>query len=587
MALSTCGIDLGTTFSCAAISKDGKTDVIPTNTGKSTVPSFVSFCGNEIIIGEAAKAKASTNLKNTVYDAKRMIGHRFDDRGVQEDMKHWGFVVERGSNNECLIKVEYKGAPYSATPQEISGHVLRYLADNVEAKYGVSNESTIHAVITVPAYFSDAQRRATINAGELAGLNVLQVINEPTAAAIAYGYKYFVDHTDRTILVYDFGGGTFDVSIITVKDKKISVKATGGDTHLGGEDINQNLLNYYVEKIKKEGGEDISNNKKKLWQLRKAIEDAKINLSVSNSIEVDSGCLEDNDIDAELSRAEFNKINKKLFEKTIDIVKNVLDDSGLSKKDIDDIVLIGGSSKIPKVQELLSDYFGGKTMNKDINPDEAVAVGASILAEDILRGVKERKGRDGRIELIDIASGEILNPNDKAMQILDGSREVIDSTIFNDSDTFHKILLPSSKHGTGKKVVVSNGYKQPIKPSKGRKVVVEDVLPHSIGFSDYYGVFFKVLEKQSTIPCKNSVEADNAIDNEKELHLKFYEGEDKTAKNNKFLHEYVIGNIPSCKAHEVTFILTLSINENGICSASAVPEDTKFFKNVQFSFSTK
>ena len=380
------GIDLGTTYSCVGIYQNGNVEIIANDLGERTTPSYVGFSDTERIIGAAAKNAATSNPTNTVYDAKRMIGSEFSDSKLQEDMKHFSFqVVDR--NNKPKIKVNYKNEDKEFTPEEISAMVLTKMKQTAEAYLG---QPVKNAVITVPAYFNDSQRQATKDAGIISGLNVLRIINEPTAAAIAYGLDK-ISEAQRNVLIFDFGGGTHDVSLLSLEDGVFEVKATAGDTHLGGEDIDTRIVNYVVEEFKKKHKVDLSDNKKALRRIRSAAERAKRTLSGQSqtNIEIDS-LYEGIDFTLNLTRARFESLCVDIFQKTLEPVERVLRDSKISKPEVNDIVLVGGSTRIPKVQELLSNFFNGKELCRKINPDEAIAYGAAVQAA-VLSGHKDEK----------------------------------------------------------------------------------------------------------------------------------------------------------------------------------------------------
>ncbi|CDK29068.1 unnamed protein product [Kuraishia capsulata CBS 1993] len=368
------GIDLGTTYSCVA-TYDNAVEIIANEQGNRVTPSFVAFTSEERLIGDAAKNQAALNPKNTVFDAKRLIGRAFDDESVQKDIKTWPFKVIN-SNGNPLIEVDYLDETKTFSPQEISSMVLTKMKEIAEAKIGQKVEK---AVITVPAYFNDAQRQATKDAGAIAGLNVLRIINEPTAAAIAYGLGAGKSDKERHILIFDLGGGTFDVSLLHLAGGVFTVKATAGDTHLGGQDFDTNLLEHFKAEFKKKTGLDISEDARALRRLRTACERAKRTLSsvTQTTVEVDS-LFEGEDFSANITRARFEDINAPLFKSTLDPVEQVLKDSKIGKTSIDEVVLVGGSTRIPRVQKLLSDFFDGKQLEKSINPDEAVAYGAAV-----------------------------------------------------------------------------------------------------------------------------------------------------------------------------------------------------------------
>ena len=370
------GIDLGTTYSCVGWWKDNRCEIIANDQGNRTTPSYVSFTDTERLIGDGAKNQCSMNPENTVYDAKRLIGRKFDDTTLQSDIKQFPYKVNDNGNNKPVIEVSYKGENKTFHPEEISSMVLIKMKETAESYIG---EPVTDAVITVPAYFNDEQRQATKDAGNIAGLNVLRIINEPTSAAIAYGLDNV--SSERKVLIYDLGGGTFDVSLLCIEDGIFEVKATSGNTHLGGEDFDNLLVKHFIQEFKQKYKQDISENKRSIRRLRTACERAKRTLSSGNtaSIEIDS-LFEGVDFFTSITRARFESLCMPLFQKCIEPVTNVIRDSGISKKDIDDIVLVGGSTRIPKIQQLLSEYFNGKELNHKINPDESVAYGASVQA---------------------------------------------------------------------------------------------------------------------------------------------------------------------------------------------------------------
>ena len=391
------GIDLGTTYSCVGVWQNDRVEIIANDQGNRTTPSYVAFNETERLIGDAAKNQVAMNPHNTVFDAKRLIGRKFSDPTVQADRKHWPFKVTPADGDKPQIEVKFKGETKKFFPEEISSMVLVKMKEVAESYLGGEVKN---AVITVPAYFNDSQRQATKDAGRIAGLNVLRIINEPTAAAIAYGLDK--KGGERNVLIFDLGGGTFDVSLLTMDNGIFEVKATAGDTHLGGEDFDSRLVDFCVNEFKRKHRVDPSGSERSLRRLRTACERAKRTLSSSTQafIEVDS-LFEGIDFSTTITRARFEDLNMDYFQRTMDPVSKVLKDAAISKDAVHDVVLVGGSTRIPKIQEMLSKYFGGKELNKSINPDEAVAFGATVQAA-ILSGTNHG-GKLDDVLLLDVA----------------------------------------------------------------------------------------------------------------------------------------------------------------------------------------
>jgi heat shock protein 5 len=369
------GIDLGTTYSCVGVYKDGGVEIIANEQGNRITPSYVAWDqeNGERLIGDAAKNQATVNPSNTVFDVKRLIGRSFNDKTVKKDRKLWPFEVIEASGKKPAIRVSVNGDKKTFRPEEISAMVLGQMKKIAENFLG---EEVNDAVVTVPAYFNDAQRQATKDAGTIAGLNVKRIINEPTAAAIAYGLD---KKGEKTILVYDLGGGTFDVTLLSIEDGVFEVLSTNGDTHLGGEDFDQRVMQYFMKIFKKKNGVDMSKSKKAVQKLRREVERVKRVLSSQHQGRLEIESLFDGiDFSETLTRARFEELNADLFKKTLGPVKAVMDDGDMKKNEIDEIVLVGGSTRIPKIKSLLKDYFNGKEPNTGINPDEAVAYGAAV-----------------------------------------------------------------------------------------------------------------------------------------------------------------------------------------------------------------
>ena len=392
------GIDLGTTYSCVAHFTNDRVEIIANDQGNRTTPSYVAFTDSERLIGDAARNQAAMNPTNTVFDAKRLIGRKFADEDVQSDLKHFPFkIIDKAGKPQ--IQVEFKGEVKTFSPEEISSMVLVKMKETAESYLGGEVKD---AVVTVPAYFNDSQRQATKDAGLIAGLNVTRIINEPTAAAIAYGLdKKGSSAHEKNVLIFDLGGGTFDVSLLAIDEGIFEVKATAGDTHLGGEDFDNRLVNHFVNEFKRKNKKDLSTNQRALRRLRTACERAKRSLSSSaqTSIEIDS-LFEGVDFYTSITRARFEELCGDLFRTTMDPVEKVLKDAKVDKSQIHDIVLVGGSTRIPKIQKLVTDFFNGKEPSKSINPDEAVAYGAAVQAA-ILSGDTSSKTQD--LLLLDVA----------------------------------------------------------------------------------------------------------------------------------------------------------------------------------------
>ena len=432
------GIDLGTTYSCVGVFRGNKVEIIPNTSGNNTTPSVVTF-SQKMLVGDQAKAQITKDYKNTIYDTKRLIGRQFDDPIVQKDMKNWPFKVEKDpKTSRPLINVEFKGKIKKFYPEDISAIILQHMKNIAETYLG---RKVTNAIITVPAYFNDAQRQATKDAGRIAGLNVLRMINEPTSAALAYRLFNEVKE-DKIALVFDLGGGTFDVSIVNVGEDACEVISTRGDTHLGGGDFDNELMNYCIQEFKNNTGVDILKNEKAKRRLKNECEKAKILLSSAKETTIDLDSLaEGEDLNLEITRALFESKIKKYLDQCIQCIKEALDDAKLKPSQIDVIVLVGGSSKIPIVQKMLKDYFG-KEPNKSIHPDEAVAYGAAYQAASIQGLINEEDGLE-QLVLIDViplslgvaVGGEIMDivvPRNTKIPITNKSKTYVTAADYQD-----------------------------------------------------------------------------------------------------------------------------------------------------------
>ncbi|KAJ4286363.1 Hsp70 chaperone [Collariella sp. IMI 366227] len=492
------GIDLGTTYSCVGVFREDRATGPP--------PSFVAFTDTERLIGDAAKNQVAMNPHNTVFDAKRLIGRKFADAEVQADMKHFPFkIIDRAG--KPVIEVEFKGENKVFTPEEISSMILIKMRETAESYLG---GTVNNAVITVPAYFNDSQRQATKDAGLIAGLNVLRIINEPTAAAIAYGLDKKVEG-ERNVLIFDLGGGTFDVSLLTIEEGIFEVKSTAGDTHLGGEDFDNRLVNHFVAEFKRKHKKasfhlaffslpDLSTNARALRRLRTACERAKRTLSSSaqTSIEIDS-LFEGIDFYTSITRARFEELCQDLFRSTLQPVDRVLTDAKVDKSQVHEIVLVGGSTRIPKVVKLITDYFNGKEPNKSINPDEAVAYGAAVQAA--------------------ILSGD------------------------TSSKSTNEILLL-------------------------------DVAPLSLGIETAGGMMTKLIPRNTTIPTKKSEVFSTFSDNQPGVLIQVYEGERQRTKDNNLLGKFELTGIPPAPRGVPQIEVTFDLDANGIMNVSALEKGT-------------
>ena len=537
------GIDLGTTYSCVGVFR-GKIEIIPNELGTRTTPSVVAFTPQERLVGDAAKNNITKNVENTIYDAKRLIGRRFDDPIVQRDKKLWPFKLEKEPNSDRpQYVIQYKGETKRYFPEQISAMILEKLKKNAEDFLGSSVEK---AIITVPAYFNDSQRQATKDAGKIAGLKVQRVMNEPTAAAIAYGLETNCKGP-KNILVFDFGGGTLDISILKIENSKYKVLAVSGDTHLGGEDIDNILTNYLIKEFEEKTGVNVSNNKKALRRLKVAAEKAKRELSFSIEAQIDIDSLaEGEDLNLSISRIDFENLCEEIFNKLEKPLNDAIEDSKLTRYDIEELVLIGGSSRIPKVAEILIDYFHKDILSRSISPDEAIAYGAAVTAS-LMNDINDNEDDEMFVS---------NNPN-------------YNSDILNNGNN------SNNKHKEDKEDKEDKDDKDDKEDKREgvSKIEFIDATPLSLGIETLGGNMQVIIPRNTSIPCKKSKTFSTARDNQTSFMVEVFEGERKLTKDNHKLGQIRITGLEKKPKGEIIIKIIFIIDNNGILNVQVQTDD--------------
>ena len=518
------GIDLGTTYSCVGVWK-GKVEIIPNELGNRTTPSVVTFTPQERLIGEAAKNNITRYVESTIYDAKRLIGRRYDDPIVQKDKQLWPFKLEKDfESDRPQYVIEYKGETKRFYPEEISAMILQKLKSYAEDYLA---QPVTKAIITVPAYFNDSQRQATKDAGRIAGLDVQRVMNEPTAAAIAYGLETGCKGP-KNILVFDFGGGTLDISVLKIENSKYKVLAVSGDTHLGGEDIDNVIADFLIKEFEEKTGTNLKNNNKALRRLKIAAEKAKRELSFSSEATIDIDALADGeDLNMTITRTEFEDLCQDIFDKCIPPIDRAIEDSKLTRYDIENVVLIGGTSRIPKISEILEDYFHKDNLSRGVSPDEAIAYGAAVTANLMLNVDDDEPFVSGEEKPKPKPKDPKPNYNPK-----------------NDDE--------------------DDGIS---------RIEFEDATPLSLGIETLGGAMEIIIPRNTSIPCKKSKTFSTARDNQTSFKVEIFEGERKLTKDNHKLGDVRITGLPKKPRGKIVIKIILHIDKNGILDVQVQTDD--------------